>query len=105
MYLINQKGFTHFLLLLLILAGIVAGVYLVQEGPKIFAPKAAEDKTLKLAADLTNQLLKENQEFQKMGKSGVSVKQSKINQITATAKRRKEQLLKLLQANPSLCTG
>lgn len=37
-----ERGVAHILLILILLAGIVAGVYLVQEGPKIFKPKASE---------------------------------------------------------------
>lgn len=41
MFQINQKGFAHlFLILILLIAGIGAGVYLVQH-PQIFSPKAA----------------------------------------------------------------
>lgn len=38
---INQKGFAHILLFLILLAGLVAGIYLVQK-QQIFKPKAAE---------------------------------------------------------------
>lgn len=38
----NQKGIIHFLPLLLLLAGIIAGVYLVQQ-TQIFKPKATAE--------------------------------------------------------------
>lgn len=37
---LNQKGAVQFLIPLILLVGIIAGVYLVREGPKIFQPKA-----------------------------------------------------------------
>lgn len=41
---LNTKGFTHILLLIILFAGIIAGVYLVQH-PQIFKPKAEENDT------------------------------------------------------------
>lgn len=37
-----ERGVAQIVLILIILAGIAGGVYLVQEGPKIFKPKASE---------------------------------------------------------------
>lgn len=48
---LNQKGLVHIALVILLLLGIVSGVYLVQKsGYQIFKPKAAEDKEFETLA-------------------------------------------------------
>lgn len=49
---LGQKGIIHLIPLLLLLAGIIAGVYLVQKsGYQIFKPKAAQKNIEILAGD------------------------------------------------------
>lgn len=102
---VRQKGFAHILILILLLAGLAAGVYLVSSGNplKLFS-KASETKTQsKIINDLTSQLLQKRDEYNNLTKDGkvsVQVQQETIDNLTALAIRRKEELLKEIESNP-----
>lgn len=51
---LDQKGAIQFVVLLILLAGIVAAVYLVLEGPKIFKPKATAEVNVTFVDDSGN---------------------------------------------------
>lgn len=69
----KQKGFAHIFLLIVLLLGIVAGVVLIKQ-ELIFAPKASEKKTNSQEIEnLTNQLIQENNDYQKFKQKKVEV--------------------------------
>lgn len=47
---LNQRGVVHLLVPILLLAGIIAGVYLILQGPKIFKSKAGPGETISIVA-------------------------------------------------------
>lgn len=88
----EQKGVIQFLLILILLVGIVAGVYLVQK-TQIFKPKAYESN--RAIASLSNQLLTARDNYITEGSQNESL-QTMIN----LASRRKDTLLEELATNP-----
>ncbi|OGE64963.1 hypothetical protein A3I48_01705 [Candidatus Daviesbacteria bacterium RIFCSPLOWO2_02_FULL_36_7] len=101
----REKGFAHILILLLLLAGLVAGVYLVTSGNplKLFSKASESDVQSKLINDLTSQLIQKRDEYNNLTKPGqvnVQAQKEVIDNLTAVAIRRKEELSKLIEQNP-----
>ncbi len=94
----NNKGFVHLIPLLLILIGIIVGVYLVIEGPKIFNPRAYNSNPNQLI-DLTNDLIKAKDEYLAADEAG---KQEKIQQIIDIASRREDKLIEQMNTDPNV---
>lgn len=101
----REKGFAHIFLLIFLLLGLVAGVYLVTSGNplKLFSKASESDTQKKIINNLTAELLEKKDKYNNLTKSGqVSVQAQKetLDNLTAVAIRRKEELSKLIEQNP-----
>lgn len=90
----NQRGVIHFVLLIILLLGIIAGVYLVQK-TQIFRPKAYQTNTA--ITDLTNQLINKSEQYAKADENS---KDESLQSMIATASRRKDILLQEIKSDP-----
>ncbi|MBI2086173.1 hypothetical protein HYT74_02425 [Candidatus Daviesbacteria bacterium] len=101
----REKGSAHILILILLLAGLVAGVYLVTSGNplKLFS-KASETQTQsKIINNLTQELLLQKDKYEKAGKTGIlAEREQALNSLVSIAVRRKEELLKEIESNPQV---
>lgn len=101
----REKGFAHLFLLIFLLLGLIAGVYLVSSGNplKLFSKASESDTQKKIINNLTAELLQKKDKYNNLTKSGqVSVQAQKesIENLEALAIRRKDELSKLIEKDP-----
>ena len=90
----SQKGFAHILLILLLLGGIVGGVYLVQQKTNLFSKASNTQESVN---DLTQKLEELNTQG---GRSTQDT--SRIAQMLVVAQNRQDKLLDEIQKDPQV---
>src|SRR3990167_8066433 len=90
----SQKGIAHIILLVVLLAGLALGVYLVQQRTNLFSIAFSNDKSVQ---QLTNELVSLNS---LAGRSAQDDEQ--ISKMLAVATKRKDKLLMEAEEDPQL---
>ncbi|OGE25454.1 hypothetical protein A3H85_03365 [Candidatus Daviesbacteria bacterium RIFCSPLOWO2_02_FULL_40_8] len=90
----SQKGIAHIILLVVLLAGLALGVYLVQQRTNLFSKAFSNDKSVQ---QLTNELVSLNS---LAGRSAQDDEQ--ISKMLAVATKRKDKLLMEAEEDPQL---
>ena len=93
----NQRGFIHTLSIVILLLGLAASVYLVQQKlPQIFKPKAAPSSEDTINT-LTQELISENQKSKSLQIQNIEAAQNSLAQMLVKAKNREDLLSELLK--------
>lgn len=94
---INQKGIVHILVVIILLVGLLATIYLSQK-TQIFKPRAYEANQANQVITLTNQLLQAKERYDNV--SSADGREPNPDEMIRIAKERKSKLLEEARENP-----